>query len=111
MYKVQYSPKSKEDLVRIKSYITEEFTEDIAKEIMKKITIKIKNLEEFPLMGRALSNIIDVPTDYLYLVTEKNYVFYRNEDKIAKIIRMLNTRQDFMRILFGIVEITDDPRV
>lgn len=59
-------------------------------------------------MGRALSNIIDVPTDYLYLIVEKNYVFYRNEDNTVKIIRVLSTRQDFMSILFGITEIKDE---
>ncbi|WIV11851.1 type II toxin-antitoxin system RelE/ParE family toxin [Proteiniborus sp. MB09-C3] len=108
MYKVQYSPKAKEDLLRTKSYIRAEFSENLTKEILKRITTKIRNLEEFPLMGRPLANLIDVPTDYLYLVIEKNYVFYRNEEKTVKIIRVLNDRQDFMRILFGVVEIIDE---
>lgn len=107
MYKVMYSPRAKEDLIKIKSYISDEFDEGLSVAIMKKIISEIKNLEEYPLMGRALSNLIDVPTDYLYLVIEKNYMFYRNEDKNVKIIRILSTRQDFMRILFGIIEIPD----
>jgi plasmid stabilization system protein ParE len=36
----------------------------------------------------------------MYLVIEKNYVFYRNEDQCVKIIRVLDTRQDYMRALF-----------
>ena len=49
------------------------------KEIIKKVMDKIRNLEEFPLMGKPLANLIDVPTDYLYLVTEKNYVFFHGD--------------------------------
>ena len=107
MYRVQYSPKSKEDLMRIKSYITSEFDENLAKEVIKKVMARIRNLEEFPLMGKPLSNLIDVPTDYLYLVTEKNYVFYRNEEKTVKVLRVLNERQDYMRTLFGIEEVKE----
>jgi toxin ParE1/3/4 len=107
MYRVQYSPKSKEDLMKIKSYITCEFNDNLAKETIKKVMAKIRNLEEFPLMGKPLWNLIDVPTDYLYLVTEKNYVFYRNEEKIVKVVRVLNERQDYMRILFGIEEVKE----
>lgn len=107
MYTVQYSPRSKEDLIRIKIYVRDEFEEELATKIMKKIYIKIKKLEEFPLMGRPLSNLIDVPTDYMFLIVERNYVFYRNEDRFVKIICVLNTRRDCMRILFGINELND----
>lgn len=102
MYKVQYSPRAREDLIRIKAYMQEEFNSVLATEFMKKITKKIKNLEVYPLMGRPLSNLIDVPTDYMFIVIEKNYVFYRNEGKFVKVICILNTRQDFMKILFEI---------
>lgn len=105
MYRVQYSPKSKEDLMRIKSYITSEFDENLTIEVIKKVMARIRNLEEFPLMGKPLANLIDVPTDYLYLVTEKNYIFYRNEEKTVKVLRVLNERQDYMRTLFGIEEV------
>ncbi|MFP4698629.1 MAG: type II toxin-antitoxin system RelE/ParE family toxin [Eubacteriales bacterium] len=102
MYKVQYSPKAKDDLLRIKAYTSKEFTEELAKEIIKEITTKINSLEEFPLMGKPLSNLINVYTDYMYLVINKNYVFYRNEEKDVKVIRIISHRQDFMRIIFGI---------
>ena len=107
MYKVQFSPRSREDLMRIRKHIAEEFGKKISEEVLRKIISKIKNFEEFPLMGRPLSNLIDIPTDYMYIVIEKNYVFYRVEDRFVKVIRILNTRQDFMRILFDIDEKND----
>lgn len=108
MYKVLYSPRAKEDLLKIKEYLSAEFSEEITKEKMRNVTASIKHLEEFPLMGRAIGNQINVPTDYYYIIAEQNYVFYRNENNQVKIIRVLNHRQDFMRILFATHEVSSD---
>jgi len=107
MYKIQYSPIAKEDLLKIKEYISDEFDKETAVKKISGIINKIKNLEEYPLMGRPLSNMIDVSTDYMYLVIDKNYVFYRNEDRSVKIIRMLDSRQDYMRALFKIKKVEE----
>ncbi|MPW27220.1 type II toxin-antitoxin system RelE/ParE family toxin [Alkalibaculum sp. M08DMB] len=107
MYKIQYSPRAKEDLLKIKQYIVNEFDKEIAAIKVKNIITKIKNLGEYPLMGRPLSNMIDVSTEYMYLVIDKNYVFYRNEDKCVNIIRVLDTRHDYMRALFHIREVEE----
>ena len=102
MGKVEYSPKALEDLQRIKAYIIENFGVDTAKKVLGKITASVRRLETYPVLGVALGRMIDVPTDYLYILIEKNYVFYRIEGNIVKIVRVLNERQDFMQILFGI---------
>jgi len=52
-------------------------------------------------LGRPLMNVIDIPTDYMYFVLEKNYVFYRLEKETVKIIRIIDTRQNYINILFG----------
>ena len=101
MYAIQISPLAKEDLIKIKAYLEEEFDSVIASEKVKRLLQSIKQFEPFPLMGRPLMNIIDLPTDYLYLVTERNYVFYRLEQQTVKIIRIIDTRQDYIHILFG----------
>jgi len=46
-------------------------------------------------------NVIDIPTDYMYFVLEKNYVFCRLEKETVKIIRIIDTRQNYINILFG----------
>lgn len=100
MYTVQISPLAKEDLIRTKNYLDEFFGSEVAESQIKKVIESITKLQEYPLMGRPLTNMIDVPTDYMYFVVEKNYVFYRVEDQIVRIIRILNSRQDFLKILF-----------
>ena len=100
MYNIQFSPLSKEDLMKIRIYLEEEFDTAIASDKMKKLIESIKRFEEFPLMGRPLINVIDIPTEYMYFVAEKKYVFYRIENQTVKIIRILDTRQDYINTIF-----------
>lgn len=108
MEKVTYSPQALEDLQSIKNYIITNFDDYIAKKVIRKIISDIKCLEEFPLLGVNLAKNIDVPTDYYYIFTEKNYVFYRIETDYVYIIRILNQQQEYMQQLFGISPESDE---
>lgn len=101
MYTIQFSPVAKEDLMKIKVYLEQEFNVELAAEKMNDLFKSIKRFEQFPLMGRPLMNIIDIPTDYMYFVLEKIYMFYRLEKETVKIIRIIDTRQNYINILFG----------
>ncbi|SCX93289.1 type II toxin-antitoxin system RelE/ParE family toxin [Alkaliphilus peptidifermentans] len=102
MWKVDYSPKALEDLQSIKAYVIENFGVDTAHKALGKITASVRRLEEYPLLGMSLGKMIDVSTDYMHIFIEMYYVFYRIEGNIVKIVRVLNERQDFMKILFEI---------
>ena len=108
MGKIEYAPKALEDLQRIQNYISQYHGENVAKKVMKTIITNIKRLEQFPASGVDLARTIDVPTDYYYLFVEKNYAFYRLEEDIIRVIRVLNEQQDYMQILFGISTISDE---
>lgn len=47
-----------------------------------------------------LGKLIGVQSDYRYIFTEKNYVFYRVEYDKVQIVRVLNEYQDYMKQLF-----------
>ena len=79
MPKVEYSPAALEDLQLIHEYILSNWGEDVAKRALKKITSDIRRLEQYPVSGVDLGKSIDVPTDYRYIFSEKNYIFYRLE--------------------------------
>ena len=51
---------------------------------------------------------IDYPTVYRFLVVKPNYIFYRIESDMVKIVRILNEKQDFLQILFGISSISEE---
>ncbi len=62
MYKIQLAPLAKDDLLNIDEYLNIEFDEFIAKETMDKLIGKIRNIKDYPLLGRPLTNLIDIPT-------------------------------------------------
>lgn len=108
MPKLEYSPLALEDLQNIRDYIIANWGEKVAKRILKKITTDIRILEENPMSGVDLAKMIEVPTDYRYLFTEKNYVFYHVEVDKVRVVRILNEQQDYMIQLFGIKSETED---
>lgn len=104
MFRLEYSPQALKDFQNIRMYIADEFGDGVAKRIIQKMAKDIRRLEMYPTSGRMLSSVIEVPTDYYYLYSKKNYVFYRIEEESVKIIRILNEKQDYVQILFGIQE-------
>ena len=100
-----YTPKARNDLLQIKESIIEKFDdENLAKKILRNMTETVRQLITFPYLGQELSGITGIYTDYRCLFCEKNYVFYRIEADRVCVIRVLNERQDYMRILFGVLE-------
>ena len=100
-----YTPRARNDLVNIKESVIEKFDdEDLAKKILRKMTETVRQLITFSYLGQELSGITGIYTDYRCLFCEKNYVFYRIEADRVCVIRVLNERQDYMRILFGVLE-------
>lgn len=91
----------KEDLMKIKVYLEQKFNVELAAEKINEMLNSIKQFEQFPFMSRPLMSVIDIPTDYMYFVLEKIYMFYRLEKETVKIIRIIDTRQNFINILFG----------
>jgi len=92
-------------LQKIKQHVTDEFEVNIAAKTIRDIVKTIRRLEMFPASGQMLSGKIDVAIDYYYIYSQKNYVFYRIEKECVKIIRVINEKQDYVQILFGISEV------
>ncbi len=102
MKKIDFTPESILDLQKIKAYVEEKFGEKVADSVIKRIVNSIETLQALPDSGIDMLARYGINTDYLCLITNGNYVFYRNEYDIVKIIRVLNEKQDFLYILFGI---------
>ena len=96
------SPEAQNDLLDIKKYIASDLENPTAAlNVVSKITKSIRMLEAFPEMGTPLSAIIDIPTDYRFLVSGNYLVFYRCEDDAVYVLRALYSKRDYMQILFG----------
>lgn len=106
--KIKYTPEALDDLKNIKEYITCEFgSRELMVKILKEIMGAIRNLAVLPYMGVSVSDTTGIATEYRYLFCRKNYIFYRVDRENVYVIRILNERQDFMRILFGATDETE----
>ncbi len=102
MYKLKISPEAKEDLVEIKDYISKDLCNPPAAiNLISKIMQKIRGLTEHPGIGVSLSSVLDIRTDYRFLVCGNYLIFYRCEEGIVLVSRILYGRRNYARILFG----------
>lgn len=102
MAELIFSPKAIEDLQKIKAYIADELgNEQAAVCTVSKILDHIRILADFPESGAPLSSIVDIETNYRFLVCGNYMAFYRYENGKAHIVRVLYGRRNYMQILFG----------
>lgn len=103
MTEIRFSPDAVNNLVQTKAYIADELgNEQAAVRVISKIAKQIEMLREFPMSGAPLSSVINIDTDYRYLVCGSYTAFYRVEGNTVSIIRVLYGRRNFMQILFRI---------
>ena len=101
MAQIHISPEALNDLMEIKKYITVELDNPTAAlNVVSKITKAIRGLNQFPDIGAPLSSIIDLPTNYRFLVTGNYLSFYRHEDDAVYVVRVLYGKRDYLKILF-----------
>lgn len=100
MSKIRYSPEALNDLKEIQHILKENWGDELASKIIQGLFIQVNRLDQFPLSGVNLGKLIDVSTDYRYIFTEKNYVFYHVHDGEIRIVRILNERQNYLQHLF-----------
>jgi plasmid stabilization system protein ParE len=102
MSNIHYTPEAEDDLVGIKRYIAEDRNSPVAAlNTITKITKKIRILDQFPELGTRLSSVIDIATDYRFLVCGNYIAFYRLDGNDVYVIRILYGRRDYVKILFG----------
>lgn len=101
--KQRYTPDAISDLRAIQRYVKNNLHNPTAAlRISKEILAACSSLKEFPKMGVSIESKTGVETDLRMLVCEKWVVVYRIEDAqgIISVARVLDGRQDYMRILF-----------
>lgn len=99
-HKINYTAESRRDLDEIWNYITSELqNESAAERIVSKIMDAVEQLKSFSELGPSLSTIIDIKSDYRYLVIENYLTFYRILGPEIRIERVLYGRRNYVDIL------------
>lgn len=104
MNKLSISPVARDDLAKIRQYITEELESPTAADnTLRKIIKRIRSLEQQAEIGFPLSSIVEFETNYRVLVCGSYLTFYRIEHEEVFIDRVLYGRRDYLKILFGVL--------
>ena len=102
MSEIDFSPDALADLEQIKTYITVELcSEQTAISTVSKIIRHIRMLADFPEAGAPLASVVNIASNYRFLVCGNYTAFYIFKEDKVHILRVLYGRRDFMRILFG----------
>lgn len=90
-----------DDLLNIESYIISQFNNKQATQKLKSTIVNaIALLKDNPYLGPKLSDRFNMDTSLRYLVVSKQLVFYNIKNDNIEIIRILDSRQDYLSLLF-----------
>ena len=100
--KLRYTPEALCELQEIKRYIESELHNPIAaNRITKAILDGCAQLKQFLEMGVSIQAKTGYETDLRMLAVESYIALYRIETEVVSVGRIINARQDYIRILFG----------
>ena len=102
MADLKYSPEALKDLDEIWEYINSDLCNpDAADHTVNTILDKTEALREFPYRGSPLDTISHIYSDYCFVTANNFLAFYRVQDEVVYIDRILYGRRDCLRILLG----------
>lgn len=102
MFEVKVSPQAAEDLLEIKDYIENELLNPIAAQnTVEKIIEIFEDLANYPEIGIPVERYVAFSTDYKFVLANNYFIFYRIKEDCVKVIRIMYSRRDFVKILFG----------
>lgn len=100
--RLRYTPEAREDLRRTEQYIAENLCNaDAAKHVIANILKACSRLKEQPDMGIRLGQKIGRNTKVRYIICGKHLAFYLIEDQVISVIRILDSRTNYMQIIFN----------
>ena len=101
MARIEYSPASIADLEQIGDYIANTLKNpSAALNTVNKVQDSIERLCDFPLSGAPLSSIVEMDTDYRFLVCGNYLAFHHAREDSVYIDRILYGKRDYISILF-----------
>ena len=96
-----YKKTAIDDLLNIENYIISQFNNKQAAQKLKSTIVNaIALLKDNPYLGPKLSDRFNMDTSLRYLVVSKQLVFYNIKNDNIEIIRILDSRQDYLSLLF-----------
>jgi len=103
MYKIVLSSDAIQDLADTKTYISRELKNPMAaKRIVSGIVKGLRILEPYPEAGPSVAALTGEDTDIRLLSCGKHIAMYRISGNTIHVARIVNARQDYLRLVLGI---------
>ena len=100
MFEVHYSEVALADLDDIWGYITFELMNpDAAVNTVNGIMDAIDRLSDYPLSGTPLNALLDIESDYRFVIYRNYLAFYHLESSAVNIDRVLYEGRDYIKAL------------
>jgi toxin ParE1/3/4 len=94
----QFTTSAKEDLQSLQVYLRVNFGEEKSQAFIQYLQEQIKTLLEYPELGIVPRYRSLRLQGFRFLIIEKNYVFYKVDQDILTIIRILHQKQSFINL-------------
>ena len=99
--KIIYKKAAIDDLLNIENYIIHQFhNTQAAKKLKSNILDIISLLKDNPYLGPKMSDRFNIDTSFRYLIVSKQLVFCNVNKENIEILRILDSRQDYLSLLF-----------
>ena len=102
MYRLEYLPIARRDMVEIVEYISKELLNPLAAEKLADEMIQTaERLTEFPYISPAYRPIKPLKNEYRKLIVKNYILLYFVDEKNKKVVvaRVINSRRDYEKLL------------
>lgn len=100
--RLRYTPEAKQDLLALQDYIANTlYNSPAAERIVRSITASCSKLKQYPKMGTSMKEKTGYDTDLRLTICKHHVVVYRLDNDVISVARILNERQDYIRVLLG----------
>ena len=102
MNRVFISPEAARDISQIKQYISTELkNRSAANRIVGSILKKLREQGRYPEQGPSIEALTGFQTELRMLLCGKHIALCKIENEAVFIARIIDARQDYLRVLFG----------
>ena len=107
--KIRYSAQALDDLEAIWNYLAVDCDNArAAQRIVGDIMNRVDRLADMPESGQSLDSQCIIHSNYRFLAVGRYVAFYRYENNCISIDRVLDSRSDFLKKLFGFTDSSPD---
>ena len=99
--KIIYKKAAIADLLNLENYIINQFHNTQAAKKLKSNIVDTNSLsKDNPYLGPKMSDRFNIDTSFRYLIVSKQLVFYNVNKENIEILRILDSRHDYLSLLF-----------